>query len=141
MNISHMVAMGMREEHTVAAGIALRQTGDGERLLSDFSVRAGKLRSKVQKDAGGGCCDLGDTAADLVGAAVDRQFHKDLLVMQVVMCYHLHDLFGKMRDFLYLLLRSKDERADCVELHTIFFEDRDTCLNHFSHTFTTSVKA
>ena len=51
------------------------------------------------------------TAADLVGAAVDRQFHKDLLVMQVVMCYHLHDLFGKMRDFLYLLLRSKDERA------------------------------
>ena len=57
------------------------------------------------------------------------------------MCYHLHDLFGKMRDFLYLLLRSKDERADCVELHTIFFEDRDTRLNHFSHTFTTSVKA
>lgn len=32
-------------------------------------------------------------------------------------------------------------KGDCVELHTIFFEDRDTCLNHFSHTFTTSVKA
>ena len=76
-----------------------------------------------------------------MAAAVDHQYSHDLPGNQGVMCYRLRELFGKIRAFLFLLLRSKVDRADCVELHTDFFEDSDHCLNHFSHTFTTSVKA
>ena len=75
VNLADVIAVGVGKEDTVAPGLTLGDAGNEQGFLLLFPVRPGQLTAKVDKDASAATGDLGHTAADLVGPAIDPNLH------------------------------------------------------------------